>query len=159
MHAADLLSKRADLTPERIALVELETGQRYTYADLNERANRLANFMRDELDVQPGDRVSILAKNSIVYIDLFYGLPKIGAIFAPFNWRLTSRELTFMLNDLEPKVLIVEPEFAPLVEEMKADVRVEHYVNLRGAKIPGVVEYEDGVKQAEGQEPKRPEMD
>ena len=159
MHAADLLSKRAHLTPERIALVELETGERYTYEKLNERANRLANFMRDELGVQPGDRVSILAKNSIVFIDLFYGLPKIGAIFAPFNWRLTSRELTFMLNDLEPTVLIVEPEFVQVVDEMKPNIHVEHYVNLRGAGLAKAVDYEDGVKQASGQEPMRPEMD
>lgn len=159
MHAADLLSKRAHLTPERIALVELETGDRFTYSDLNERASRLANFLRDELGVQPGDRVSILAKNSIVYIDLFYGLPKIGAIFAPFNWRLTSRELTYMINDLEPKALIVEPEFVQVVEEMKSDIKVEYYVNLRGAEMTGAVDYEDGVKQASGQEPRRPHMD
>jgi len=159
MHAADLLSKRANLTPERIALVEMETGERYTYEHLNERANRLANFMRDQLGVQSGDRVSILAKNSIVYIDLIYGLPKIGAIFTPFNWRLTSHELTYMVNDLEPKVLLVEPEFVQAVEEMKADIHVEHYVNLRGAKIPGAVGYEDGVKQASGQEPNRPQLD
>lgn len=159
MHAADLLSKRAHLTPERIALVELETGKRYTYEKLNERANRLANFMRDELGVQPGDRVSVLAKNSIIYIDLFYGLPKIGAIFAPFNWRLTARELSYMVNDLEPKVLLVEPEFVKVVEEMKADIQVEHYVNLRGAELPGAVDYDAGLNQASGQEPMRPEMD
>jgi fatty-acyl-CoA synthase len=159
MNAADLLSKRAYLTPERIALVELETGKGFTYAELNERANQLANFMRDQLGVQPGDRVSILAKNSIVYIDLFYGLPKIGAIFAPFNWRLTARELTFMLNDLEPKALVIEPEFVQVVEEMKPSIRVEHYVNLRGADMPEACDYEDGVRQASGQEPTRPIMD
>jgi len=159
MHAADLLSKRANLTPKRIALVELETRERYTYAQLNERANRLANFMRDELSIKPGDRISILAKNSVVYIDLIYGLPKIGAIFAPFNWRLTSHELTYMVNDLEPKVLIVEPEFAPVVEQMRSNIHVEHFVNLRGAGLAGAVEYEHGVKQASGQEPNRPPMD
>ena len=159
MHAADLLSKRADLTPERIAIVELETGERYTYAALNERANRLANFMRDELGVQPGDRVSILAKNSIVYIDLFYGLPKIGAIFAPFNWRLTARELAYMVNDLEPKVLIVEPEFVPVVEEMKSDINVEHFVSLRGAQMAGAKSYELGLEQAQIHEPIRPALD
>ena len=159
MHAADLLSKRAELTPERIALVELETGQRFTYDQLNERANRLANFLHDELGVRSGDRVSILARNSIVYLDLLYGLPKIGAIFAPFNWRLSARELTFMVNDLEPKVLIVEPEFLPAVEAMRADIEVEHYVNLRGATMPGAVDYENSVRQASGQEPTRPEMD
>ena len=132
VHAADLLSKRADLTPDRIALVELETGQRFTYAELNARANRLANFMRDELGVRQGDRVSILAKNSIVYIDLFYGLPKIGAIFAPFNWRLTARELTYMVNDLEPKVLICEPDYALTVNSMRTAINTEHFVSLRG---------------------------
>ncbi len=159
MHAADMLSKRADLTPGRIGLVELETGTRFTYAELNERANRLANFLVDELGVQPGDRVSILAKNSIVYIDLFYGLPKIGAIFAPFNWRLTSRELAYMVNDLEPKVLIVEPEFVPLVDGMRTEIHVERLVNLRGAALPGAASYEKGLEQASIQEPTRPEMD
>jgi fatty-acyl-CoA synthase len=159
MHAAEMLSKRAELTPERIALVELETGERFTFAGLNERANRLANYMRDELGVQPGDRVSILAKNSIVYIDLFYGLPKIGAIFAPFNWRLTARELAYMVNDLEPKVLIVEPEFVPVVEEMRDEIEVEHFVSLRGAEMPGAKNYEDGLEQASAKEPMRPEMD
>jgi len=159
MHAADLLSKRAELTPERIALVELETGKRFTYTELNERANRLANFMRHEFGVQPGDRVSILAKNSIVYIDLFYCLSKIGAIFAPFNWRLTATELTYMVNDLEPKVLICEPEFASIVEEMRPKIHVEHFVNLRGAKIAGAVDYEAGLEQVTDVEPERPEMD
>jgi fatty-acyl-CoA synthase len=158
MHAADLLSKRAELTPERIALVELETGKRFTYAELNERANCLANFMRNELDVQPGDRVSILAKNSIVYIDLFYGLPKIGAIFAPFNWRLTARELAYMINDLEPKVLIVEPEFVPIVEEMRTEIQMIEFVSLRRAGLPEAKPYENGLEQASNQEPQYPEM-
>ena len=63
MHAADLLSKRAYLTSDREALVYYGSGEvtRYTYAELNERANRLANWMRQELGVQKGDRVSILA--------------------------------------------------------------------------------------------------
>ncbi|MEJ2758179.1 MAG: AMP-binding protein [Anaerolineales bacterium] len=97
MNAAHLMWKRAELTPHRVALVELETGKRYTYQELNARTNRLANFMRDKLGVEKGDRVSVLAKNSIVMIDLLYGLPKLGAIFAPFNFRLTARELMYMV--------------------------------------------------------------
>ena len=156
MHAADLLSKRAELTPDRIALVELETGQRYTYAQLNQRANRLANFMQNQLGVQAGDRVSILAKNSITYIDLFYGLPKIGAIFAPFNWRLTAHEITYMVTDLEPRVLIVEPEFVPTLKALRGKTRVEHVVSLRGAAIKDATEYESGLTAAASAEPERP---
>jgi len=157
MHAADLLSKRAELTPDRIALVELETGQRFTYAELNKRANRLANFMRDELGIVKGDRVSILAKNSIVYLDLFYGLPKIGAIFAPFNWRLTANELTYMLNDLEPKVLICEPDFVSTLEAMKADIGVECFISLRDAEIEGAIKYQT-IETTSNSEPERPPL-
>jgi len=135
LHAADLLSKRADLTPDRVALVELETGRRFTYAELNARANRLANFLHDKLGVRAGDRVSILAKNSVVYVDLLYGLPKIGAIFAPFNWRLTAHELAWQVNDLEPRVLLFEGEFAPVVDELRSRVEVPHLVGLRGARL------------------------
>ncbi len=159
MNAAHLLWKRADLTPERIGLVELETGKRYTYQDLNVRANRLANFMQDALGVQKGDRVSILAKNSVVYIDLLFGLPKIGAIFSPFNWRLTARELIYMVHDLEPKVLICEPEFVPVLEEMRTELGDVRLVAVRGAVIEGAINYEEGVAAASKQEPIQPEMD
>jgi fatty-acyl-CoA synthase len=159
MHAADLLTNRARLTPERIALVELETGQRLSYAQLNVRANRLANFLGMQLGVGKGDRVSILAKNSLAYLDLFYGLPKIGAIFAPFNWRLSAKELSYMVNDLQPKVLICEPDFVHLVAEMWDDIQIENLISLRGADLNDALSYEIGVGQASPAEPQRPELD
>ena len=159
MHAADLLSKRAELTPDRVALVELETGRRYTYAELNARANRLANFLSTRLDVQQGDRVSILARNSVVYIDLLYGLPKIGAIFAPFNWRLTAHELAYMVDDLAPKVLICEPEFAAVAEELRGTATALQVVALRGATLEDAFAYEAAMAAAAASEPARPDMD
>lgn len=159
LHAADLLSRRAELTPDRIALVDLETGIRYTYAQINARANRAANFLREKLGVEKGDRVSILARNSIVYVDLFYGLPKIGAIFAPFNWRLTAHELAYMVNDLEPAVILAEPEFADTVDELRGTAAVNQLVSLRGADIDKAFSYELGVDQALDMEPVRPSMD
>ena len=56
MHAGDLLSKRAELTPEREALLDLATGRRFTYSELNARANRTANWLRDN-GVSQVDRV------------------------------------------------------------------------------------------------------
>ncbi len=159
MHAADLLSKRSRLTPNRVALVELETHRRFTYAELNKRACRLAHFMYEQLGVRAGDRVSILAKNSIAYVDLFYGLSKIGAIFAPFNWRLTARELRYMINDLEPKVLICEPEFESVLEELRAQTQIEHIIALRGAEIEGAWEYENSLNAAASTEPVTPALD
>ncbi|MGD8584903.1 MAG: AMP-binding protein, partial [Chloroflexota bacterium] len=119
MVVTDLLSKRAHLTPDREALLEAATGQRYTYRQLNERANRLANFLQGKLGVQKGDRVSILAHNSVIYLDLLYGLAKIGAIFAPLNWRLVARELSYIVNNCGSKVLLCGPEFVDTLAEMR----------------------------------------
>lgn len=159
MHSADLLTKRANLTPGREALYDASSGIRYTYAELNQRASRAANFLREKFGVGKGDRVSILAHNSIAYVDLLYGLGKIGAVFAPLNWRLTARELTYIVNDCRPRVLIVGPDFAPVFEEMREAIRVEHSVSLEGAKIGGAENYEDLLKQAPAEEPNRPVLE
>ena len=158
MHAAHLLSKRAELTPEREALHELATGRRFRYRELNQRANRAANFLRERLGVGKGDRVSILAHNSVVYLDLLYGLAKIGAIFAPLNWRLAAPELAYIVNDCRPKALLCRPEFQDLLEEMRPQVQIPHLVSLEGAAIPGAVEYEEGLTRASDQEPERPPL-
>lgn len=156
MHCADLLTQRANLTPDREALYDVTNGVRYTYAEVNERANRAANFLRERYGIQKGDRVSILAHNHMAYVDLLFGIGKIGAILAPLNWRLTSRELTYIVNDCQPKVLVVGPEFVSLYDEMREEIQVESVIALDGAEIRGVENYEDLLNQASSAEPKRP---
>ncbi|HEX5837913.1 MAG TPA: long-chain fatty acid--CoA ligase [Anaerolineales bacterium] len=158
MNAADLLTRRAHLTSDREALYDAISGSRYTYGQLNERACRAANFLRETYGVRKGSRVSILAHNSIAYIDLVFGLGKIGVIFAPLNWRLTSRELTYIVNDCQPEVLIVGPEFVSVWNEMKDRVQVQHVIALEGANLPGMEEYEDLLTIASAGEPDRPEL-
>jgi len=158
MNATDILSKRATLTPNREALYDLHTGKRHSFADLNDRANRAANFLRQKYDLQKGDRVSILAQNCLPYIDLVFGLGKLGAIFAPLNWRLTAHELTYIVNDLQPKVLICGPEFTSVLDEMRSKISVESFISLEGAQIVGVERYETLLEQAFASEPERPSL-
>lgn len=159
MNAADLLSKRADLTPDREALYDLASGIRYTYAQLNQRANCAANFLSEKYAVEKGDRVSILAHNGIAYVDLLFGLGKIGAIFAPLNWRLTSRELTYIVNDCQPKVLIVGPEFVDVFNEMRGEINVNGIISLAGANVEESGKYEDLLSQSSSSEPERPTIE
>jgi len=159
MHAADLLSKRADLTPDREALYDMHTGKRHTFAELNARANRAANFMRQHYKVQKGDRVSILAQNSLPFIDLLFGLGKIGAIFAPLNYRLAARELSYIVTDLQPKILLCGPDYLPVLDEMRGDIDVEHFISLEGADIPGAEAYASLLAKASESEPERPPIE
>ena len=157
-HASELLPNRARLTPEREALLELSSGRRFTYAELNTRANQAANFLREKFDIQKGDRVSILAHNSSAYVDLLFGLIKLGAIFAPLNWRLTARELAYILNDCQPRLLLVGPEFLPVLAELRGLASLEHIIALEGAHIPGAGQYEQLLAQASGNEPIQPAL-
>ena len=148
----DILARRARLTPQREALYDVQTGLRHTYAGLNERANRAANLLQG-LGVQKGDRVSILAHNSIVYVDLVFGLTKIGAILAPLNWRLTAHELSYIANDCQPKAILVGPEFASVYAQMRAEVNIPITLSLEGADIPGAESYEALLEAASGLAP------
>jgi fatty-acyl-CoA synthase len=129
MHAADLLSNRTRLTPEREALLELESGRRFTYSDLNDRANRCANWLQS-YGVGYGDRISILAHNSVVYLDLFFGCAQLGAIFTPLNWRLAVPELVYIVNDCSPRFLLIGPDFEEVAQAMRPEIAVDHWVPL-----------------------------
>jgi fatty-acyl-CoA synthase len=158
LNAANLLSTRANLTPERQALYDVHSGQMFTFRQLNQRANRLANFMHRRYDIQKGERVSILAYNGLAYVDLLYGLGKIGGVFAPLNWRLTARELLYILHDSKPKVLVCGPEFIAVLEEIRTKVDIPEIISLVGANIPGAQKYEELLEQASEDEPIRPEL-
>lgn len=148
MHSANLLTDRARLTPHREALYAYDVGSRYTYAELNQRANRAANWMRS-CGVAFGDRVSILAHNSVVYLDLFYGCAKIGAIFTPLNWRLAVPELVYIVQDCTPKILLIGPDFADVAATMSAQIDVPQQLTL--------ADYEAALQKQSDAEPTRPE--
>ncbi len=154
----DILPRRARLTPNRQALYDLHTGLRYSYADLNARANRAAHLLRERYGVQKGDRVAILAQNSIAYVDLLFGLMKLGAVLAPLNWRLTARELIYIVNDCQPKVMLVGADFAGVWQEMCGEVAVPVTLSLEGAQIAGAGEYESELEQASAAEPPLPSL-
>ncbi|HSM55822.1 MAG TPA: long-chain fatty acid--CoA ligase [Candidatus Sulfomarinibacteraceae bacterium] len=161
MDAAALLSKRAELTPEREALLELDSGRRFTYRELNERANRAANVLQRRAGIEAGDCVSILAHNSVAYIDLLYGLAKIGAVLAPLNWRLRPAELAYIVNDCRPKALVVGPAFVDVFEELQPQINVEWLLALESAPLSDArgidaLDYEQELAAASPAEPLRP---
>jgi acyl-CoA synthetase (AMP-forming)/AMP-acid ligase II len=65
MNVGFITAKHAALTPGREAVIDAETGQRITFAELDEQVRRLANGLTDQLGLDRGDRVAILSKNSI----------------------------------------------------------------------------------------------
>jgi O-succinylbenzoate-CoA ligase len=112
------LEKRARLSPRLEALVEVERGRRFTYAELDARANRTANALL-ALGVRPGDRVALLLMNGVEYLESYFALAKLGAVMVPLNWRLVPDELAFILRDAGAAVLIHDAEFDAAVAALR----------------------------------------
>jgi fatty-acyl-CoA synthase len=116
MFDGDLLSERARVTPDKTALVSVETGERLTYAGLNARAERAAATLRTLL--APGDRFGLLAYNSIEFVELFFAAGKAGVIVVPLSTRATAHELSVIAADCGMKVLFYGPEFEAIAAQI-----------------------------------------
>ena len=105
-----LLTKRAQICPNREAIVEFERNRRFTFSELNARANRVANALLQK-GIQPGDRVAVLLKNSVEFVETYFAVAKIGAVLVPVNWRLVAVEIAYILANSGTKALVYDSDF------------------------------------------------
>jgi len=108
-----LFRDRARACRSRTALID--GARQRTYAELDARSDRLAHALAAR-GVRRGDRVALLARNCLEYVEVELAGAKLGAITAALNWRLAGRELAHCINLVEPRVVIVQPEFAPTLD-------------------------------------------
>jgi long-chain acyl-CoA synthetase len=113
----ELLERAARERPERLAVVAGEI--RHDYRTLLERVDRLAAGLQ-ALDVRPGDRVAILDKNSARYLELYFALPRIGAVAVPLNYRLAAPELAYIVENSTATTLFHGAEYAAHVPALRA---------------------------------------
>jgi fatty-acyl-CoA synthase len=114
----DLIAKRAQLSPERIALEDEESGRSFTYAELDSRACRAAALMEQQ-GVTGGDRVAILCRNRAAFFEILFGCAKLGAILVPLNWRMPPAELDQLAEDCAPRLLFYGEDDAAAAAAMK----------------------------------------
>jgi fatty-acyl-CoA synthase len=122
------LYRALDLYPRKTGVVS--GASRFTYAQFAERCERLAAGLLS-LGVQPGDRVAYLSFNTHQLLEGYFGVLLAGAIVMPLNVRLTPYELTGILQHAEPRVLFYEPDFAPVVDQLRAACPgVAHWIEI-----------------------------
>jgi len=112
-----LLAKRAALSPELEGLIEIESGRRFSYAELAARAGRTASMLRAR-GVGAGDRVALLLMNQVEFVESFFAIARIGAVVVPLNWRLTPHELAFIVKDAGARTLVFGGEFTNAVVDL-----------------------------------------
>jgi fatty-acyl-CoA synthase len=113
MVLVDPVATYALSNPNGLAVVDLESTRRWTYAELNSAVNRLASWLVGEFGPNSGVRVATLARNGAQMLILQLAGTRAGTIFVPLNWRLAPAEIAALAADAEPRIVFHDPEFNP----------------------------------------------
>lgn len=131
---ADLFEVVADAAPDRLALVA--GSERRTYAELDERANRLAHHLIAS-GIEPGDWVGIYSWNRVEWVEAMIACYKARAVPINVNYRYVEAELAYLFDNADLRGVIFEREFAPLVAKIAPDLpRLDVFVVLEDGTAP-----------------------
>jgi len=120
MYLTQSLHRAVQQHPQRIAL---RCGNRqHTFLTFADRVARLAGALQ-QLGMQDGDRVAMLALNSDRYLEYQMAVPWAGGVMNPCNIRWSAAEILYALDDSGSTILLVDETFRPMVEQFRGDAR------------------------------------
>src|SRR3970040_3143445 len=152
MNTSEFLMIASSVVPDRVA--GACEGESRTFAELQERVNRLANALsaKGGLGIGKGDTVAALALNSIPYVESYYACARLGAVFVPLNYRARNEELAYMVNNSQTKAIFVSERYLDLTASIRPQFEtVQHFV-CYDAKPEGMTPYEDLLAAHEPEE-------
>lgn len=139
----DIITNSARRYPHKPAVIS--EGRRVSYAELNDRANRLANALLEQ-GIKKGDRVAILFYNSPEFVESCFAVLKAGAVVVPLNFRLAGPELADMISDSDAAMLIYDAEFSQVISLIRPKLHsIRNYVAYHGDLIEASSSEEPGV--------------
>jgi acyl-CoA synthetase (AMP-forming)/AMP-acid ligase II len=126
---ADLVESVADAVPEHEAVVFGD--RRFTYADLDQRATRLAHVFQ-EAGVGTGDHVGVYLQNSNEYLEAMIAAFKIRAVPVNVNYRYVTDELRYLLADSDCRFVVHDAEFAETLRAVRPSLPMLSATLARG---------------------------
>jgi long-chain acyl-CoA synthetase len=138
----------AALTPDRPAAILHETGERLSYAELEERSVRLSRVLYDA-GLRKGDTIALVAGNGLHYFEVYWAALRSGLYFTPVNWHLTAEESAYIVNDSGARVLIVSAQQAELARRLADETPAVEVRLAFGGTVPGYDDYEQALAAAQ----------
>ncbi|MCA1063983.1 long-chain fatty acid--CoA ligase [Rossellomorea aquimaris] len=142
MDIGSYLAQNARKKPEKLAMVC--EGRTYTYEQFNQEVNKLAHGLLD-LGVQKGEKVALMMKNSDQFVLAFFAGAKIGAVIVPINFRLTSSEVHYILEQSESSVVFCDGEFEETITTAREGTNVLHVITTGTPRVVGHHSFEKVV--------------
>jgi long-chain acyl-CoA synthetase len=129
----------AAAAPTRPALVMAESGATVTYAELADRSARLATWLR-RAGAVPGDRVVLALPNDLRWGEVVWACWRSGLVLTAVNWHLGARELTPLMEDARPRVVVTSAGLAPALRAAVAAAGVApRFLVVGGDAVTGDV--------------------
>ncbi len=145
MLLSDIPEIAAHHEPDKIA-VWFE-GKSWTFTELRDRCWKLSNALKTI--AAKGDRIAILSENCPEYGECYYGVPGAGMCLTFLNYRLTARELTYIINNNTPSAIIVQPKYLETIRNILPELSSVKTVILIGGEAEGTISYEKLIARGE----------
>jgi len=127
---------------EREAVYCTSTGRRFTFGELDRRANRLAHALLS-LGYRKGSVVGVVCSNRVELYDFYFALAKTGIVGLPLNYRLAPAEIVALLHAMNAEGLITEERFAATAAYVRERLpAVKHLIWVGSAPPPAALDYE-----------------
>ncbi len=143
------IAQHAKIYPNQIVIVDEKSDRRFTYKTLNERADKVAAFLKNEFKVKMSDRIGIISWNRIEMLDVLFAASKLGSILVPINTRYTTREIKEYASLFEPKVIACEEEFADRLSELKAGKTVKYFMHIGNSDVKNSINFKEAENYSE----------
>ncbi|OGN97169.1 MAG: hypothetical protein A2Y89_03845 [Chloroflexi bacterium RBG_13_51_18] len=153
MNTTDFLNIATAICPDQPAIVFED--KRYSFSQLNERVNRLANGLM-KLGAKKDVVVAFLQVNCNQCVETYFAVAKTGAIYMPINFRAKEKELAYMLNTAEASILIAGERYLPMIQSIRPELHhLQHLVSIE-TKHPDMHFYEDIITNSSAEEVETP---
>ncbi|GCD76820.1 acid--CoA ligase [Thermaurantimonas aggregans] len=100
-------------SPNKPAVVEVDTGRTFTFKKLNDYAEKIGIYLLAE-GIKKGDRIGVLSAFCAEYVALFFAAQKAGFVLVPLNYRLAPREIAYIVSNAECSLVFVSNEYNQL---------------------------------------------
>jgi len=149
----DFARRARKLYGQREAVVD--GTRRFTYEAFFERCDRWSAALTG-LGVGETDRVATIAPNTHAHLESFYGVPQIGAVLVPLNYRLLPDDFVYLINHSGAKVVCAHADYLDAVDSIRGQIpHVRHFIAFEGRK-EGWLDYETLLVDAESDFPRPP---
>jgi len=132
MNMIDIIARNARIYPQHTAFVEVRPVSKsrtsITWTRFNDRINRLAGSLIEK-GVRKGDKIFILGRNSINWLETYFAVMATGAWAVPLNFRFDDESIKYCADAAEPVAFLMDAEYAPRINAIRSEMpTIKNYI-------------------------------